>query len=87
MPQLTITINLTDIELEAFNLIASLYEESQAESAESYVKDGIEFWIHTDAVIQTPKARRLAEALEKEQEEAKKQESQKASEAAVKEEA
>lgn len=76
MPQRTVSINLTDAELEAFNLLAALYEETQTESAESYICNGLRMWLENEDVCSTPKAKRLIELLRKEDKEAEKKEAQ-----------
>lgn len=66
MPQITFTINLTDAELEAFNFLAAAYDETQTESAESYICAALRMWLECDDVSNTPKAKKLLEILRKE---------------------
>ena len=77
MPQLTVTVNLTDAELKGFNLVATLYEETEAESVQSYVKQGIKMWLEGPHLNGVPKAKKLLDVIRKQDEENKKKEKQK----------
>lgn len=69
LPALTVTINLTDAELDAFNFLAMAYDETRDESAESYIKQGIRKWIDDEDVRPLPRAERLGAIFRKEEEE------------------
>jgi hypothetical protein len=74
MAQFTVTINLTDLELEAFNFLAMAYDETETESVKSYVGQGVRTWLECQEIVDVPRAKRPLAAIRKQDEEDEKRE-------------